>query len=568
MAKRTYLTIEDLYSYFSSNTESAHFSSKENGCLIAVSVPAKLNYAEDVSSTLLPVTLEACHTGRNLNGSNIEKETMENALPSFYNKPILGYIHYVDGQPEFHAHDMHLDEDDNIVYDEQIIGIIPESGDAHLVYNEEKDNYVVVVNGYIHEDYTEAADIIRREEKLSVSVELAISELSYDAKDRVMNLEAFEFLGVTCLGKNEDGSEVQPGMAGSNLTLGDFSIAETSTFARDEELINAIEKLNDTLSRLNIEKFSEEGGESVKFNELLEKYGVTAEDVTFDYESMSDEELEEAFAEAFAEEDNQDTSNEDDTLSEENMSEESDENSDEASDEEATDEAFEDSDSDEADDEDNVDDESSEFSVTKVISEEDGKFTMTYELSHDDIRYALYNLVSIYDEADNDYYFIRAVYDDHFVFQGWCNNSIYGQKYAVDGDDVSLDGERYALHEVLLTDSEYASLQEMRSNYDALKQFKFDADQNAVRQQKLNILNDEKFSVLEDNEDIKNLIENIDKYEIADFEKEAKVILADYIVAQGSFSYTNNESDSHKIGFEIEPDKVDEPYGTLFKNRK
>lgn len=562
MAKRRYLTIEDLYSYFSSNSESTHFSSKDNGCMIAISVPAKIHYEEDDASTLLPVTLKACHTGRNLNGSNIDKDNMEAALPSFYNKPILGYIHEVDGQPEFHAHDMHLDDDGDLVYDEQIIGIIPESGNAHLVYNEDKDNYVVVVNGYIHEDYTQAADIIRREEELSVSVELAIKELSYDAKERVMNLESFEFLGVTCLGKNDDGSDVQPGMAGSNLTLGDFSIADTSTFARDEELINAIEKLNDTLSRLNIDKFSEEGGESVKFNELLEKYGVDIDQIEFDYESMSDEELEIAFEEAFADEDNQDTSDEDEVFEEDDIAEETDE-SDSDSEEDFDDES---SDDDEGDSEDG-DDAPSEFSVSKTVSEEDGRFTMIYELSHDDIRYALYNLISIYDEADNDYYFIRSVYDDHVVFQGWCNNAIYGQKYSINGDDVSLDGERYALHEVLLTDSEYASLQDMRSNYDALKQFKFDADRDAIRKEKMDILNNEKFSVLKDNEDIKKLIEQIDNYEIADFEKEAKVILADYIVAQGSFSYTKEESEAHKIGFETNPDKVDEPYGTLFSKK-
>lgn len=37
-----------------------------------------------------------------------------------------------------------------------------------------------------------------------------------------------------------------------------------------------------------------------KFEELLAKYGKTAEDITFDYAEMSDEELEAKFAELFA----------------------------------------------------------------------------------------------------------------------------------------------------------------------------------------------------------------------------------------------------------------------------
>ena len=38
-----------------------------------------------------------------------------------------------------------------------------------------------------------------------------------------------------------------------------------------------------------------------KFNELLAKYGKTADEVTFEYENLSDEELEVAFKEAFGE---------------------------------------------------------------------------------------------------------------------------------------------------------------------------------------------------------------------------------------------------------------------------
>ena len=41
-----------------------------------------------------------------------------------------------------------------------------------------------------------------------------------------------------------------------------------------------------------------------------------------------------------------------------------------------------------------------------------------------------------------------------------------------DGDNVAFDGERYNLHREFLTDSEFAELQSMRSNYAALVDFK------------------------------------------------------------------------------------------------
>lgn len=48
-----------------------------------------------------------------------------------------------------------------------------------------------------------------------------------------------------------------------------------------------------------IEEPTKGGNQTLKLNELLEKYSKTVEDLDFDYESMSDEELEAKFAELF-----------------------------------------------------------------------------------------------------------------------------------------------------------------------------------------------------------------------------------------------------------------------------
>ena len=130
---------------------------------------------------------------------------MKAALPSFANRPILGFIHEVDGEPEFYAHNMHIGEDDEIIYDEIPVGIIPESGEPHLEVNEDNGKTYVVVNGYIFEDYTKAADILRKHGECYCSVELSIRELSYDAAEKVLNIEDFWFSGVTVLGFDEEG---------------------------------------------------------------------------------------------------------------------------------------------------------------------------------------------------------------------------------------------------------------------------------------------------------------------------------------------------------------------------
>ena len=63
---------------------------------------------------------------------------------------------------------------------------------------------------------------------------MSIRELSYEAKQKYLNIEDFWFSGVTILGKNEYGDEVKPGMTGSNIKLADFSADNNSLFTKYE----------------------------------------------------------------------------------------------------------------------------------------------------------------------------------------------------------------------------------------------------------------------------------------------------------------------------------------------
>lgn len=197
MAKKL-LFLEDLYEFYINKKEDIRFSSIENdNSPIVVQTHGNLNFEKNtVSDGLMPVVLQACHTQKNINGSNINDDVMEDALPSFCNRPILGYIHTVNGQPEFYTHNLHLDDDGNVVYDEVPLGIIPESCNAKIVYDEEKQKKYVNIKGYIFEEYSKAAEILKRENECSVSVELAIEELSFNAKENILNIEKFHFNGV------------------------------------------------------------------------------------------------------------------------------------------------------------------------------------------------------------------------------------------------------------------------------------------------------------------------------------------------------------------------------------
>lgn len=527
MKKRRLLTLNDLYEYYSSENQNCRFSSDDKNENLVVQVPGTVKFESSDSDIegLLPVTLQACHIDLNVNNSYIDENVMTAALPSFSNRPILGYIHEVDGQLEFYTHNMHLDENDELVYDEIPIGTIPESCNARLEYDEEKKKTYCVVNGYIYEEYTKAAEILRREGECSVSVELSIRELSYNAKDKYMNIENFYFSGVTILGKTESGKKVNPGMEGSNITLADFSKQNNSMFyslEQNSKLIEMLDKLNDTLSNFNkVNAERKEEPAKMKFEELLEKYGKTVEDITFEYEGLSDEELESAFAQAF---DEAEPENEPETEPE---------------------------------------------SEPEPETEPEGEvFQKVFELSHSDIRSALYALLAPYEEADNDWYWITDVYDTHFVYESWMNDRVYGQAYTKDDTNVAFDGERYTLHKELLTDGEYAELQSMRSNYAAL-QAELNKYQKAEEEaMKEGLFASEEYKNIYEDKEFLALKENHSEISFEELNSKLDSILLSYAKSGNmKFSQTNESEPKHvsKVNLPMNNQvKKKNRYGSLF----
>lgn len=567
MANKRLLYIEDLYDFYSNKYKrSTKFSAEKTGEPLVVQVHGRVNFDESDKNKdgLLPVHLQSCHTDLNVNGSNIESSVMEAALPSFSNRPILGYIHKVttdenpEGQWEFYSHNMHEDENGDVVYDEYPIGIIPESCNAQLVYDEEKKKTYCEVDGYIFEEYSKAAEILQREEECSVSVELSIRELSYDAKQKFLNIEDFWFSGVTILGKTPQGNEVKPGMTGSNIKLADFSSKNNSLFEDYEskmvELQARIENLESACfnkeQNSSVRTLSKEGGNKenmTKFEELLAKYNKTAEDVTFDYSELSDEELEAKFAEVFGEDNNADGDNSgDDTTNEP-------------------------SNDNEGDGENPTEPEGTTDGDNEGEGQNFENMTKTFEISHDDIRYALYNLLSSYEDADNEWYYITGVYDSYFVYESWDGGKIYGQKYTKDNDNVSFDGERYNLHKEYLTDSEYTEIQDMRSNYSSVVAELNTYKSAEVFADKMTVFDDEAYSEYLDTDEFKALMseDSVNKYSKEELSEKADATLGKLVKKNKTFSFageTPQKKHVSRVAFNAEKETEDtyKPYGDLF----
>lgn len=527
MAKKI-MTLDSLYKFFAEQNKSFNFSSRDNGSPIIVTTNglfAKEN--NDDMPGLLKLKLKNCHIDTNRNGSHISKENMEKAMPTLKYRPILAYIHELpDGTKDFFAHNVTFEEDENgethVVYLEKQVGCFT-ADEPWLEYDEEMDKTYVMAYAVIPEEYTETADIIRRKNGTKVSTELVINELSYNAKEKYLDLIDFYFGGTTLLGSDEDGNEIGEGMLGSRGDIEDFCHKEP-VFTHQDKLIETLEKLDATLSsfhKLN----SEEGGdeemndvENIVVEEEVETAEVEVENTEIVEETNSEEEV---------------------IVEEASDSENGDENQDE---------------------------------VVEEVSE--SKFTkdFTVELSHEDVRYALYNLIVPFEEEDNEWFNIRSVYDDYFYMQGWFNGKIYKLGYSVNGENVELVGDRQEMFELIVSEAEKMAIDKMREDYAALesmynelKAFKDNYDASVLKANKEAVLNSAEYANIKDTDEFKALVSEMDNYSVDELKVKADLLFAASMKKQFSFEEQKPQQRSVGLNFNAQPDNKKQAYAGLFE---
>lgn len=524
--KKKILYFEDLYDFFVNQNKSLNYSAKDTGVPLVVQSHGNLKYDEDNSREgLTSVHLQACHTYNNINGSNIDPTVMEAALPSFSNRPILGYIHIVNDEPCFYGHNMH-EENGELVYDETPIGIIPESCNAQIVYDKDKDKSYVEVDGYIFDEYSKAKEIIEREKESPVSVELSIRSLSYDAEKKLLNIEDFFFSGVTILGKNDDGEAVKPGMVGSNITLADFE-QQRPDYAN--QIIEMQKKIDILFSHFNIEQNDaqslEKGGTEMKLEKttVINDGNPVVEPVQEEPVNTKTFEKEVAGANAG----NVDP---------------------EANNDPKTKESFKETDPIQENNSTNSD----HYELTR-----NGKIVSTYDLSENDIHYALSNLVNAtYGEPEETYYYVTVYPNEQYIIMEdytWRSNNNYKQSYKESDGTYSLIGDRVAVQPYWITEEELNSLKEMKKEYSSLVDFKATTEANELHAKRMEVMSSDKYAVISNknadgnyvNKSYADLYENMDQYTCDELDEKLKAIVGEYAINGGKFEKVEEHKTTH-----------------------
>lgn len=550
--KKKILTLDDLAKFCKEN-KLYSFSAENSGYQLSVEIPATFESEEyDANEGLLMAKIKVCHTNLNLNGSFIPKDVMSTAMPSLKNRPVLASIHQrYDGSYDFHGHDIEILEDGNVKYIESQVGSF--TGDEPVMeHDDESGNDYVIARAVIPREYTKAADIIEAKNGTDVSCEISINEMSYNAKDNYLQIDDFYFSGCTLLGSEDDGKKIRPGMEGAKLEIEDFSEKNNSLFSRlDSKLVEITDMLK-SISDFNNKNTTEGGEKMTKFEELLKKYEVAKEDISFDYEKMSDEEIEKAFADAFACGDDKkekescgggdDKKKEDEACGGGDDKKKEDEacgggggkkkNSKDDSDDEPCDD-----DEEGAECGDDKDDDENKYSVKAP--------TTKFELSFDDIWSALYSL-----ECDSygESYYPTEVFESYFISKDFDAQKYYKEGYSVENDTVSLSGDRVEVFSEYLTKDELSKLDDMRKNYSVISEKLAEYETAEAKAKKEETLTSDVYSCVFDTEEYKKLVNDADKYSVDEVTEMADKLLLEHVKKQ-QFSAKIPEKKKSKILF-------------------
>lgn len=206
------------------------------------------------------VRAKIVNIGRNNNDTSFSKESIERAIPTLYNIPLIGI--YSDIERDFKSHAKN-DMERKQTY---AIGTIPESCNAHF----EKDmgmEYLVADIVVWKEYFPNFYDVIARNEEgqRQTTISMEISLLDYEKKDGVFDITDFSFNGICLLGTN-----VRPGIPNAGLRVvrfeeGKLDIEDASLY---ESLLKESNEELEILSKYSEKALSIDNG---NINKKFEK---------------------------------------------------------------------------------------------------------------------------------------------------------------------------------------------------------------------------------------------------------------------------------------------------------
>lgn len=270
--------------------------------------PASISQITEINESFDSCLLRVCYTGKNRNKSIISREAIEKAIPTMAYCPIVA--NYDVESDTIGGHDVDFIEDTDgvlkMVNLTDAVGVIPDNPQWkwETITEESGAEHDYLVTPAILWKRTPVYDKLKRDGVSGQSMEIRVREGKLIDGD--FEITSFDFTAFCLLG---DG--VEPCFESANVEL--FSADRLST--RLGEMMTDFKKnftsviaasADDINTPSGDNTFTKGGENSLDINMLLEKYGLKMEDVDFEIEGKSEQEIEDALktlSASFADED-------------------------------------------------------------------------------------------------------------------------------------------------------------------------------------------------------------------------------------------------------------------------
>lgn len=248
------------------------------------------------------LTLAKCRVmalGKNRNFSHFSREAVDDALPTLANIPIVGHVFEdEDGNFRLGGHDAEIVEENGEYKFRSVCvpwGCVPESHNAHYETVVEDDGteatylcaYIILWNRF--EDLFKA--FYSDEVYSNQSMEIGVEKYAPLAEDKnYTDITKFQFSALCLLNKGEgedDPANVTPCFPSADVRPYRFE-CDDAFYALTDQFKAALSlcfALNDHKEG-GVERMSNE-----VFETILQEFGVTAEEISFDYAEMTEEEF-------------------------------------------------------------------------------------------------------------------------------------------------------------------------------------------------------------------------------------------------------------------------------------
>lgn len=264
------------------------------------SLSSRFENFEKINSQFAKVKVYVLYTGRNRNYTDISKTVVENALYSIKNIPLVGEWK----EDNFGGHGGKLEiSDEGIDWIETTkpYGVVP--SDTELVWEKVREKDGITENEYLtctaylwYKRYPELEKVLN--DGSNQSMEVIVPKYHMDDEGYAI-FDEMEFSALCILGKDSDPKKnVEPCFEGAKVT--NYSLDKEKFKQEFTEMLQQLKFSiqNQSSSEVdNINDSVDKGGIQVDKLELVAKYNLTVEQLDFNIEEVTIEELEEKLKE-------------------------------------------------------------------------------------------------------------------------------------------------------------------------------------------------------------------------------------------------------------------------------